>query len=249
MTRTRTLATALGALAALVTILSATTSATQYNLRDAWFKVSVEGVQTTKWVVDKDAESQCDSSQTGSGSERITFASTRKIKTRAFQLNGGPVYWVTGVSDPAVLPTRGWVRRSGQLTTTPPGVGCEVGDGGGGDYEPPAPDCGRKRIKSLRLRLMFDPLKRERITLSRNDNRRAPEFKNCVMLGEGWPDILSKDDKKRTAGQHLPYDDLFDRRHGKMLVFGRGKVTSNSGGYFYVTKIEWTLTLERIRGK
>ena len=247
MTRTRKQMTLVGALAALSTTVAVTASATtQLDVRQAWFKVSVEGVQTTKWVVDKDAESECDSAQTGSGSERVTFTSTRKVKVRAFQLNRGEVFLTVGMAGkPAVLPTHGRVRRSGTLTTTPPGLGCEVGDGGGAEPDPP--DCGQKRFKGLRLRPMFDPLKRERITLSRADSRSLPDFKNCPLFGTGWTEILSEDDRKRTAGQHLPYDDLFDRRHGKMLVFGRGKVTSNSGGYFYVTRIEWTLTLERIR--
>ena len=216
------------------------------KVSEAFFKVRVEGVQTTTWTANHTPMFRCDSPYTGSGSERVTFESTRAVKVRAFRLGRGPVYLVRG-RGLAVLPTSGYVRRSGTINRDPPTPECAVGDGDGNSQPPPS-DCGRKRIASLPLRIAYDALKADRMTLSRSTQPGGPVFQQCPLIGDGWPDVLSRDDRKRTAGEELPRGDLFDRSQGKIILLGKGTVRSNAFGDSSTTKIRWDLTLTRVRG-
>jgi hypothetical protein len=139
------------------------------------------------------------------------------------------------------------VERHGSLTLAPSPPECAVGDGDGSSTSP-ASDCGRKKISSLAVRLMYDPLNKKRITLSNGTIPKSPVFAHCPMQGQGWPNVLSRDDRHRTAGETLPPSDLFDRRQGKMIVLGKGVVRSNFGGITSKTTISWELTLTRVRG-
>lgn len=217
------------------------------RVREAYFRVTVEGVQRTKWTANHTSERRCDPAYTGSGSERVRFASKRAVVVRAFQFGRrGPVSLLAGPGL-AELPTRGSVRRSGTLNLPPADPGCAVGDGGDGTYVPPPPDCGTKAIPALKLRLAYDALSANRITLSPAEFPSRPTFKQCPIQGVGWTTILSRDDRERTAGQLLPRDELFDRRQGKMLVLGEGKVHTNISGVDSTTRMDWTLTLTRVR--
>ena len=132
------------AVLALGLVAAAPASATRLpgKSREAWFRVSVEGVQTLRWTENHPSEGQCGYEEHGSGSERVVFRSRRTVLVHAFQLFGtGPVI-LAGPDGQADLPMRGTVRRQGTLTLAPPEPGCEVGDGGDGTYVPPAPDCG-----------------------------------------------------------------------------------------------------------
>lgn len=236
----------IGALAALAALaVLAPSASAQLKTKEAYFKVTVEGVQTTTWTANHEPAFRCDSRYSGSGSERVTFKSRRAVKLRAFRLGRGPVIWLRGKGI-GVLPAKGSVRRSGTLDHSPPLPECAVGDGDGSG-ERPKPDCGTKRIPSLPLQVMHDPLKPDRITVSRNDHG-GPSFQQCPMMGEGWPTILSKDDRHRTAGEEFPRKDVFDRRQGKVIVLGKGTVRGGSQGTKYTTKIRWELTFTRVRG-
>jgi hypothetical protein len=216
-----------------------------FKPRQARFKVTVSGVQKTHWTAQHASQYHCDPAYNGSGDEKVKFRSRRKVTIKAFHLGVGPVLFVRGKGE-AILPTKGAVRRSGTLNTPPSPPDCAVGDGGSGQGAP-ASDCGRKAIGSLPLTLAYDPLNTKRITLYQSRIVQKPRFNACPMQGLGWPTLLSRDDRHRTAGQTLPRRDLFDRRQGKMIVIGRGKVTSNSAGVKSTTRITWTLTLVRLR--
>jgi hypothetical protein len=216
----------------------------QMTVKDARFKVTVKGTQTTTWSADQPAQSRCLGAHTGSGTEKVTFKSKRRVVARAFALGKGPITWIVG-SDQAELPMKGSVTRRGSETFAPTPPDCAVGDGDG-TSAPPASDCGTKKIRSLKLLLAYDVLSRNRITLS-NGGQAEPRFEQCPRMGEGWTTILSRDDRKRTAGEELPRSDVFDRRQGKMIVLGHGKVTSNDKGVRSTTRIEWELTLVRRR--
>jgi hypothetical protein len=214
--------------------------------RDAYFKVTVKGVQTTNWTENHQPQFKCDYTSTGSGKEKVVFKSRKAVVIRAFQFMGkGPVLFVRGKGQ-ADLPTRGYVERQGTRALAPASPECAVGDGDG-SYTPPKPDCGRKTISSLPLRLAYDALNKNRITLSTYTSPKAPVFQQCPLSGIGWSTILSSDDHKRTAGQSLPVKDLYDRRQGKMIVLGKGAAVTNSGGTAATTKINWELTLTRLK--
>jgi hypothetical protein len=243
--------TAVMGLAALSVLAAApAASATgQLQTREAKFRVSVKGVQTTTWTANHQPQFRCDRPFTGSGKETVSFKSKRAVIVRAFQLgNGTPMLLNRSRRDQASLPTKGWVRRNGQTNSPPVDPNCAVGDGDG-TYVPPAPDCGRKNFGSLDLQLMYDPLKRGRLTLSGSGPRDPQLFKQCPVHGASWPDILSSDDRKRTAGEELPYKDLFDKKQGKTILIGRGTQRQSVYGITSTSKIQWELTLRRLRGK
>jgi hypothetical protein len=216
------------------------------KVSEAWFKVTVEGVQTTTWTADHKPAFRCDSSYRGSGSERVTFKSRRPLVVRAFRLGKGPVSFIND-GKLAALPTRGNVKRSGTQTLDPSPPECAVGDGDGDPGDPPRPDCGTKAIPSLMLSLQYDALSPDRITLSPDPNPTAPTFTRCPMMGTGWTTFLTSDATRRTAGEKLPRADLFDKRQGKMIVIGRGAISSNAQGIRSTTRIQWDLTLTRLR--
>ena len=215
---------------------------------DAYFKATIKGVQTTTWTEDHKPQFKCDSASQGSGTERIKFASTKPVTLRAFRLLKGPVMWLRN-KDNADIPTKGTVQRNGTRTRDPVKPECAVGDGDG-TYTPPPSDCGTKAFSSLFLRLSYDALNKNRITLSSADTPKAPRFEQCPDGGTTWPTILSSDDKKRTAGESLPLKDLYDKRQGKMIVLGKGTVKETSSwGVTSTSKISWTLTLTRLKKK
>lgn len=229
---------------ALLTAPAAQATKGQLNVKEARFKVTVKGTQTTTWSANHPSTSRCVSAYTGSGTEKVTFRSKRRVVAKAFALGRGPVLWTAG-GDVAELPMKGTVIRRGSMTFAPTPPDCAVGDGDS-TGTPPASDCGTKKIRSLRLLLAYDYQRHDRITLS-NGGQAEPRFEQCPSLGQGWTTILSRDDRKRTAGEELPRRDLFDRRQGKMIVLGRGKVTTNADGVSATTRIEWELTLVRRR--
>src|SRR5215208_1606753 len=141
---------ALGAAAGLLFCAAASATTPPPHVQLARFKATVEGVQTTVWTADHPSTARCDTAFHGKGSERVTFASTRAVTVKAFQLAGSrPLFAGSpgragGQPD---LPTDGWVRRSGTIDRAPVVPECAVGDGGGPGTAP-ASDCGRKRIRA-----------------------------------------------------------------------------------------------------
>ena len=243
----RSLPFATALLACLAVVSPASATYLKGGNNDAYFKATVKGTQTTTWSEDHKPMFKCDSASQGSGKETVKFASTKAVVLRAFQFNKGPAIWLRGKGH-ADMPTKGYVERNGTRTLAPATPECAVGDGDG-TYTPPPSDCGRKPISSMPLRVAHDALNKNRITLSNATMMRAPVFQQCPLGGEGWPGILSRDAKKRTAGEALPLKDLYDKRQGKMIVIGRGAVSTNSNGYASSTKITWTLTLTRLKRK
>jgi hypothetical protein len=234
--------------AAVSLLFCATASATTPpRVQQARFKATVEGVQTTGWTADHPSTGRCDTAYHGKGSERVTFASTRAVTIKAFQIaRSRPMFAgspgrAAGQPD---LPTSGWVRRSGTIDRAPVVPECAVGDGGGPSTAP-ASDCGRKRIRALTLRLEYDSAKKDWITLT-SQPVDEPRFDNCPSLGDGWPVILSYANG-RTVGQDLPAHDLFDRRQGKMIMLGKGRASGNDNGVRWTTRVQWTLTLTRLK--
>jgi hypothetical protein len=215
--------------------------------QQATFKVSVKGVQTTTWSENHQSSGDlCDVTQTGSGSERVVFSS-RPVVIKALRImSAGSIFFVRG-RKPATLPGRGHVTRNGTLNRGPIDPRCAVGDGGDGTAAPPPSDCGRKRITSLTLMLGYDPANRRRINVFNDSGQAAPDFEQCPVMGDSWTTILRRDDAHGTPGEELPAVDLFDRSQGKILVLGKGLVRRTAMDVTSTTRIEWTLTLTRLR--
>ena len=239
------------AVAATALALPASAAATKFpgQNREATFRVSVKGVQTPTWTENHQSTgARCDSSAHGSGSERIVFSS-RPAVIKAWQFMGtGPVFFTSG-RRPAALRGRGYVTRNGRVERGDFDPSCAVGDGGDGTAAPPASDCGKRKIASLPLELEWDPNNAKRIMVVNDAGKSGPRFDSCPVNGWSWTTLLRYDDKKGTAGEELPAADLFDKRQGKMLVLGKGlvKQSDSSLGIASTTRIEWTLTLIRLR--
>src|SRR4051812_11141932 len=126
--RTRLVVCTLGAVAAALTASASALATTPPRFKEARFKATVKGVQTTTWTANHPSTARCDPASHGSGSERVSFASSRVARIRAVQIFGGrPV--LAGARGLPLLPTRGSVRRSGTLDTAPVVPECAVGDG------------------------------------------------------------------------------------------------------------------------
>jgi len=253
MTTRRLRTSALLAAAACLWLASPTTAtATATKLpgknRQATFRVSIEGVQTTTWVENHQSQGgRCDYTETGQGSERVVFSS-RPVVIKAWQFRGvATVFFLRGKKN-ATLPGRGSVTRTGTLERGALDPSCAVGDGGDESAPPPASDCGRKPIASLPLDLGYDPKDAKRITVYNASSKTGPDYEHCPRLGEGWTTILRGDDTHGSAGQELPAADLFDKRQGKMIVLGKGTIRRTAMDVTYTVRIKWTLTLRRLRG-
>src|SRR3954454_3912991 len=119
-------------LSALTAVVALTASATAEattapRFKQAAFHATVKGVQTTTWTVNHPSTARCNPASHGSGSERVTFASSRVGRVKAIQIFGAPPVWAGSQGLP-LLPTRGWVTRNGTLETAPSPPECAVGD-------------------------------------------------------------------------------------------------------------------------
>src|SRR5215208_3332974 len=76
--------------AVVLTFCASASATTPLHVKQARFKATVEGVQTTKWTANHPSTSRCDAAYHGQGSERVTFASTRAVTIKAFQINTSP---------------------------------------------------------------------------------------------------------------------------------------------------------------
>jgi hypothetical protein len=203
--------------------------------KTARFRASVEGVQRIAWTVD--TADACGGTYRGSGSEVVRFHS---IRPQRLTVRSGRVPTFAMGRRWARFDTRGRVTRDGAVTYTPDPNGGACGDGGGGGdpVAPPPPDCGTKRFRLLPL--VPEPVGRNAIRLGVGDPAPLPPFSACPVYGPAFPDVLP-------ARTRLPMDELFDDSIGKELVLGRGHRHESAAGITVDTRLEWTLTLARIR--
>lgn len=213
------------------------------------FRVKLVGYQLTRWNLHSAPDGVCTGASSGSGFERVVFRSpARRMKLSAF---GEPR--LTSMILPR-MKVRGQLTRRGSTSYTPPenpDPNCPYGDGGG-DQEPILPDCGTRKYSGIPISLFaldgFFQLRSEASIDAR------PYFRKCPNLATKWPTIITK----RTNGKpiqtrfpgRLVFNRKFNRKTGKwskVIVIAKGVDRRRSFSSSSVTRLQWTLTLKRLR--
>jgi hypothetical protein len=211
----------------------------------ATFRAEVKGTQTTTWSENHTPQSQCDQGVSGSGRERVTFASTRPTTIVATRFGGHHILFGSADLASADIVTRATVSRQGSTTSTPLDIRCE-GTGGGGT--PPAPDCGA-RHGSLAVALAWSPAGREGIMLEQGDlGSLLHAYTNCPVIGTAFPQLLDLTTAGDSVVARMPASALFDRSIGKHIVIATGRRVSHSGDSTSTTTIRFTVSLTRVKG-
>jgi hypothetical protein len=238
----RRLAAALLCAGALAPVAAAD-AAPASGLKKATFKVTVEGVQTTSWKTDHPGGGGCDGAVTGSGTEKVRFAS-RPTVVNATVLKGlsAPVLAKRGAYVEAKPALRGKVTRQGTLDA-PPGP---CGGTGGGTNIPR--DCGTKSFRGVGFPLAYALAVKPKDQLDVRPEFIDDPFKNCPSGGSSFPTLV-RTNEGRPIRALLPRKELFDRSLGKIIVIARGKESETQGEHTYVTKIRWVVTFVRLDKK
>jgi hypothetical protein len=228
--------TALTVIAATCAVLVVPAAA---SAKSAAFRVKVEGVQTNKWSSVYHSQGKCDASGESHGTEVVRFATSRMTKTT---VTDKPYLHFAGTYE---LPRRvqAKVTRHGvsNIEPTPPECG---GTGGGG--QPPKPDCGTKRVPwDLSARWAFD---KSGLELSRKGGAFNDPYANCIVMGTGFPNLLTTNTKRQTIRGKVKPAWFFDRRYDVIIVHGAGKKVEKMPliGIDRTATVEWTITFERI---
>lgn len=211
------------------------------RVRRARFRATIEGTRTIRWSVDTtDTDPACGETHHGSGREVIRFRSARPQRLTVRRGRSGVPSFVIGRRW-AQFDTRGRVSRTGSLTAVPHpnGVPCGGGAPGGDPTPAPVSDCGTKRFSHLPV--IPVPLGPNALRIDVGDPAPLPPFSDCPVYGEAFPQLL-------TAGRtRLPAAELFDPEIGKEVVLGGGHRHESAAGITVDARLNWTLTLERIR--
>lgn len=211
-----------------------------YGVKTAFFKVTVDGVQTTTWKTDHKGKGGCDQDAWGNGTEKVRFTS-RPTTVRAMTLKGLRTPSLTtprSIVD-VKIGLHGKVTRQGVQDGTPGG---ECGGMGGGGI---ARDCGAKSFRGVKLPLSYGLDKRLKDNL---DLRAVPiddPFANCPSGGSSFPTLVGTNEGGPIRAE-LPKSELFDRKLGKIIVIARGQESETAGEHTYLTKTRWVVTFERM---
>ena len=226
---------------ALVAPVATAGAATNYEIKKASFKVTVDGVQRTTWQSNHVGTGGCDGSSQGSGKESVRFTS-RSTKVNAMTMKGlsAPVLSKPGAYTDAILKLRGKVVRQGTLTAEPGG---ECGGAGGGSIPR---DCGTKSFSGVKLPLAYRLAAKPKDQLEIRPSFIDDPFKNCPSGGYSFPTLVNTKEGEHLRSD-LPREELFDKSLGKIIVIARGKESETAGEHTYVTTSRWVITFERLR--
>jgi hypothetical protein len=231
--------------AALLSVGVAAPADAAFKVRNGTFKVEIEGVQTNSWTHSHTKKFDCDSNSKGSGTEVIRFKSKPK-KLRAIQVGAGSPFLMKAKGErDDMIDLTSKVTRRGERTHWGAKV-CSYGDGTGGQ-QPPAKDCGTKRLDGLSVEVDYSRQRRGFMYLEQTLAVPLVGFKNCPSAGISWPSLLERDSKGREIGRKLPFNSLFT--HKKNIIRGAGREVRNDGETQSTTTIEWTISLTRVGGK
>lgn len=227
-------------LAALAPVATAE-AATDYEIKKAAFKVTVEGVQRTTWATNYVGTGGCDGSAWGSGKETVRFGS-RATTVNAMTMKGlsAPVLSKPGAYVDAALKLRGKVERQGTLDAEPGG---ECGGAGGGSIPR---DCGTRSFSGVKFPVAYRLAAKPKDQLDFSPSFIDDPFKNCPSGGYAFPTLVTTNEGEYMRSE-LPREELFDKSIGKIIVIARGKETETKGDHTYVTTSRWVVTFERIK--
>lgn len=242
------LALALAATLAAVLALAAPAGAATYGngYKLSKFKIEIKGVQKMVQQYSHAAEDDCDFSNFSSGSETLTFRTTKPQFIIASYMKGqqSPEFFSTRQ---LAIPTKATVKRSYTPRITQPVVPCEFN--GGGVENVPQPDCGTKVVKPYEVRLQYSERRRNALLLS--SYGQMDVFHHCPGAGSfmGFPDLLVERSGKRGnyIYAELSQDELFDPRFRKWISIAEGSRKERYGDHWVRTQIRWEVSFTRLK--
>ena len=228
------------ALAAAAGPATADAAKPRAGMKTAFFKVTVDGVQTTTWKTDHKGSGGCDQAAWGNGTEKVRFTS-RPTTVRAVTLKGlnAPLLTTPKSIVDVKLGLRGRVTRQGVMDGEPGG---QCGGAGGGSIPR---DCGAKSFRGVKLPLAYQLGTRGKDHLALRAVPIQDPFLNCPSGGSAFPTLVGTREGAPMPAA-LPRSELFDRKLGKIIVIARGQESETAGEHTYLTKVRWVVTFERV---
>ena len=211
------------------------------------FKVEVKGWQKMVQQNSHLAEDECDGDDFSSGSETLSFRTTKPIVINA--------YYSPGQDNPEFfagrqlgIPTKATVTRSytpRRTTTFPEGCGAN----GGGVDEVTQADCGTKRVSPFQVNLQYARSKKNGLLLSSESSIEDP-FMNCPGAGiQNFPWLIVEDSKGRYITADLSQKELFDPKFQKWISIAQGTYKSRSSRGWAKTTVRWEVSFTRLKNK
>jgi hypothetical protein len=210
------------------------------KVKQAKFRVTVEGWQKDDWAANHESTSLCDPSDHSYSGEYAKFKSTKPVTLTAIQVGKDAPSFLIGKGQPYIETSADVARNAVNAVSAVPNS-CP-GVSGGGDGEAVPSDCGLKSVGSYPVALAYDGYFKDSITLT-SVGATAPLFVNC---GHGtFPDLLERDELAMPIKSELPPKELFDRKIGKLIVIGHGDYDLALSDYDEKTEVHWEVTLVR----
>jgi hypothetical protein len=210
------------------------------KVKEAKFKVTVEGWQKDDWAANHESTGFCDPSDHSYGGEYAKFKSTKPVRLTAIQVGKNAPSFLIGTGQPYIDTSADVARNAVNAVSSVP-KSCAVASGGG-DGESLTPDCGLKSVASYPVALAYDSYFKDSITLT-SAGAIEPLFYNC---GHGtFPDLLERNEVAMPIMSELPYKELFDKKIGKLIVIGHGDYDLPLADYSEKTEVHWEVTFVR----
>lgn len=208
------------------------------TVRQAKFKLSVEGWQKNDWAASHESTGRCDASDHSYGGEYAKFKSIRPVTLKAIQIGKETPNFLIGKGLP-YIDTTADVARNSVSAVGPVPDDCAV-SGGGGD--PVAPDCGLKTVSPYPLQLEYSHEVKNSIALT-SAYADGPLYNACG--GGAFPYLIDEEPLSGPIVSELPPKELFDKRIGKLIVIGTGVYDLPLPDFSDRTEVRWEVTLTR----
>ena len=213
----------------------------------AKFKVEIEGTSNTSWKNNLVADNDCESSDHSYGGERLSFATKKPFTITATYFPDDLNPRIFSGRSALGVPVVARVNRRYSPAVTFPAKHCE--DNGGG-AEPVRPDCGSRVVPKWHLMLEFSEKKRNGLQLH-GDSSAKSLYEHCPTLGFTYPFLLDVTDMRpeKPLFADLSPDDLFNPKLQKWITISDGIYGEDDPAYSYVTKVHWTVSFTRLKGR
>jgi hypothetical protein len=212
------------------------------------FKLEIKGTQTMVQQRTHAAADECDISDSSSGSEKVSFRTTKPIYITASHMKGEANPEFFGGRQLAI-PTRATVKRSYTTRISPPPIPCE--DNGGGVETVYQPDCGTRVVQPFEVRLQYAREKKNALLLSAYGGE--DPFERCAGAGSfmTFPDLLVEKSGNRGNYIHadLSQDELFDPEFQKWISIAEGSRKEQDADHWVKTNIHWEVSFTRLQEK
>lgn len=245
-----------GAAAAVVVtalgVAPAGAAAAGTGLTTASFDISVSGTQTTRWSVDRTAYDGCvdgDLQTVGSGTQHVTFRSSRRVRFEALKVDGDTIV-NAGIGG---IPVRGTVEQQGGMRVTQLSGGESFCGGTETPMAPPAPDCGRRSWRGTIQPIVLTPAEYPTAPAGRAPRTRVlgltgphldgdQSFSGLYANCPGAEGLLIA-----TPNSAFPAQRVFSRRTERLVIRGSEAQTDHEDGHSRTVTVRWRAVLVRRR--